>query len=206
MIIRNILRIFKSYKFYLIQIIFFEIIYTTRGYKGNTFNFSNNNIMADNIPCPYYFLFKIEKIIKQYNFHTFIDLGCGSGRVIDFFKNKFPEKKFVGIEYFASQYEYCKKIFENKININIKKEDFTNLNFIKTNANCYFFNNPFKKDSDVIPLIKNIIDKQVIKENVLFIFVNFNKEIVEKIDKIKCIKNYYINNNKGFSVYCLESN
>ena len=85
MIIRNILRIFKSYKFYLIQIIFFEIIYTTRGYKGNTFNFSNNNIMADNIPCPYYFLFKIGKIIKQYNFDTFIDLGCGSGRVIDFF-------------------------------------------------------------------------------------------------------------------------
>ena len=206
MIIRNILRIFKSYKFYLIQIIFFEIIYVIRGYKGNTFNFSNNSIMADNIPCPYYFLFKIEKIIKQYNFHTFIDLGCGSGRVIDFFKNKFPEKKFVGIEYFASQYEYCKKIFENKININIKKEDFTNLNFIKTNANCYFFNNPFKNDSDVIPLIKKIIDKQIIKENILFIFVNFNKEIVEKIDKIKCIKNYYINNNKGFSVYCLENN
>ena len=111
MIIKNALRIFKSYKFFLFQIIFFEIIYSLRGYKGNSFNFSDNQIMADNIPCPYYFLYKIKKTLKQYKFDKFIDLGCGSGRVIDYFDKNFSEKKFVGIEYFLKQYEDCIKSF-----------------------------------------------------------------------------------------------
>ena len=204
MIVKNIIRIFKSYKFFLIQLIFFEIIFRIRGYKGNTFHFSTNNTMADDIPCPYYFLFKINKIIKQYNFHTFIDLGCGSGRTIYFFNENFPEKKFIGIEYYSDQYEYCKKIFKKKNNITISKEDFTNYNFINYGGNCYFFNNPFKNDEDIISVIKKITNNNLLKENILFIFVNFNRKVIEKIDKIKCLKNYYINNNKGFSVHILK--
>lgn len=201
MIIKNALRIFKSYKFFLFQIIFFEIIYRLRGYKGNSFNFSDNQIMADNIPCPYYFLYKIKKTLKQYEFHKFIDLGCGSGRVIDYFDKNFSEKEFVGIEYFLKQYEDCIKSFNKRININITREDFTNFNFINHNADCYFFNNPFKKDSNIIQTIDKILKHQSIKENILFIFVNFDKNVVDKLDNIKCIQNYYINNNKGFSIY-----
>ena len=86
MLIKNLLRIVKSYKLSLITIIFYEIIYLLKGFKGNKFHISKNQKMTNNFPCPYYFLIKIEKTLKKNNFNTFIDLGCGSGRVIDFLK------------------------------------------------------------------------------------------------------------------------
>ena len=86
---KNLFRIISAYKFSLITIIFFELIYLIKGYKGNRFNFSNNDSMADNFPCSYYFLFKIKKTLKNTNFRNFIDLGCGSGRTIDFYNKNF---------------------------------------------------------------------------------------------------------------------
>ena len=84
MLFNTILRILKSYRFSLIKIIFFELIYLIKGYQGNNITFSKNNLMTNNIPCPYYFLHKIEKIISNKDFKIFLDLGCGSGRVINF--------------------------------------------------------------------------------------------------------------------------
>ena len=52
MLFNNILRILKSYRFSLIKIIFFELIYLIKGYKGykgNNITFSNNNLMTNNI-------------------------------------------------------------------------------------------------------------------------------------------------------------
>ena len=107
MIIKNLFRIISSYKLHLIQIILFEILYLVKGYKGIRIDF-----MSNDIPCPYYFLFKMKKNLKKINFYTFLDLGCGSGRVIDFFNKNYSNKNFVGVEYFSTQYEYCKKIFK----------------------------------------------------------------------------------------------
>ena len=87
---------------------FFETIYLLKGFKGNKINFSKNKMMSDNIPCPYFFLIKIKKTLEPLSFEKFIDLGCGSGRVINFFNESFPNKSFVGIEYFSDQYNYCK--------------------------------------------------------------------------------------------------
>ena len=87
-IINNLIRIIKNYKFSIFTTMFFELVYLFKGYKGNRFNFSNNDLMADNLPCPYYFLFKIKKALKNQNFYNFLDLGCGSGRVIYFFNKK----------------------------------------------------------------------------------------------------------------------
>ena len=56
--------------------------------------------MSDNIPCPYYFLIKIKKMLNEKNFTKFIDLGCGSGRVIDFFHKNFKNKNFFGYRVF----------------------------------------------------------------------------------------------------------
>ena len=108
MLIKNLSRILKDYKFSLIPIVFYEIFYLLKGSKGNKFHFSNNNKMSDDIPCPYYFLTKIKKELREETFNTFIDLGCGSGRVIDFFSKSFSNKKFIGIENFNNQYKYCK--------------------------------------------------------------------------------------------------
>ena len=43
MIFKNLLRILKSYRFSLIKIIFFELIYLIKGNKGNKFTFSKCN-------------------------------------------------------------------------------------------------------------------------------------------------------------------
>ena len=71
MLFNTILRILKSYRFSLIKIILFELIYLIKGYKGNNITFSKNKLMTNNIPCPYYFLHKIEKIIRNKDFKIF---------------------------------------------------------------------------------------------------------------------------------------
>ena len=133
MLFNTILRILKSYRFSLIKIILFELIYLIKGYKGNNITFSKNNLMTDNIPCPYYFLHKIEKIISNKDFKIFLDLGCGSGRVINFFNKKLLNKKFIGIEYFNEQFLHCKTSFEKHESIKLIQEDFTKFDFLQYN-------------------------------------------------------------------------
>jgi len=206
MMLKNLFTIINSYKLSLITIVFFEILYLIKGYKGNRFNFSDNEYMANNLPTPYYFLFKIKKTLENNNFSNFIDLGCGSGRTIDFFNKNFYNKNFIGIEYFSEQYEYCRKIFQSKNNIKIIQTDFTKLNFFQYNADCYFFNNPFKKDLEFIKFIKRVINFSLKKKYILFIFVNFNKKNIENLANIQCIKSFYINDTKGYSICSLNNN
>ena len=204
MVLKNLFRIISDYKFSTIIVIFFELLYLIRGYKGNRFNFSNNDLMTDNIPCPYYLLFKIKQNLKNNSFFKFLDLGCGSGRVIDFFNKNFPNKNLIGIEYFTEQYEYCRKIFQKQTNIKIAKADFTKSDFFQYDADCYFFNDPFKKDSEFAKFIEKIINFSFKKRGVLFIFVNCNRKVIEQLKNIQCVKNFSINNKMGYSIYCLN--
>ena len=199
MLIKNLSRILKDYKFSLIPIVFYEIFYLLKGSKGNKFHFSNNNKMSDDIPCPYYFLTKIKKELREETFNTFIDLGCGSGRVIDFFSKSFSNKKFIGIENFNNQYKYCKKTFEGRDNIHILQEDFTKSNFIKHNSDCYFFNNPFKDENEFVKFM-NLNRNFFNKKKIIFIFVNYDQQIILKFKYLKKIKEFYISKNKGYSI------
>ena len=200
MLFNTILRILKSYRFSLIKIIFFELIYLIKGYKGNNITFSKNNLMTNNIPCPYYFLHKIEKIISNKDFRIFLDLGCGSGRVINFFNKKLLSKKFIGIEYFNEQFLHCEKSFEKHENIKLIQEDFTKFDFLQYNADCYFLNDPIKDDLIFIEILKKI-NSVINKRNILLIFVNCNNKIFKSLKNIACIESYYINDKKGYSIY-----
>ena len=204
MLLKNFIRIITSYKFSIITIIFFELIYLFKGYRGNKFNFSDNDLMTDNLPCPYYFLFKIKKALKNQNFYNFLDLGCGSGRVIDFFNKSFPNKNLIGIEYFNNQFEYCEKIFQDKKNIKIVQADFTKSDFFQYNADCYFFNDPFKKNLEFIKCVEKIINFSLNKKQSLLIFVNHNKKIIDELKNIRCIESFYVSNIKGYSICCLN--
>ena len=206
MIARNFIRIIKSYKFSIITIIFFELIYLLRGYRGNKFNFSNNDLMTDNLPCPYYFLFKIKKFLKNKNFYNFLDLGCGSGRVIDFFNKNFPNKNLIGVEYFDNQFAHCEKIFQGKKNIKIVQADFTKSDFFQYNADCYFFNDSFKKNLEFIKCVEQIISFSLNKKQSLLIFVNCNKKIIDELKNIRCMESFYISNIKGYSICCIKDN
>ena len=204
MLIKNLLRIVKDYKFSLIAIVFYEIIYLLKGSKGNKFHFSENNKMSDDIPCPYYFLTKIKKELQEEDFSIFIDLGCGSGRIIDFFSKNFSGKKFIGIENFNDQYEYCKKIFQGKENIYIFQDDFTKSEFFKYNADCYFFNNPFRDEKEFIKFM-DLNRNFFFKKKIIFIFVNYNEKIIHDLKYLKNIKNFYISKNKGYSICYLNN-
>ena len=209
MSLKNLIRIIINYKFSIITIIFFELLYLIKGYKGNKFNFSNSDLMTDNLPCPYYFLSKIKKALNNSNFSNFsnfLDLGCGSGRAIDFFNKNFANKNFVGIEYFATQYEYCKKIFQKEKNIKIIQQDFTKFDFFQYNIDCYFFNDPFKKNSESFKFIAKIINFCLNKKKIMFIFVNCNKSIIGELKNIQCIESCYISNTRGYSIYFLNDN
>ena len=196
MLIKNLLRIVKSYKLSLITIIFYEIIYLLKGFKGNKFHISKNQKMTNNFPCPYYFLIKIEKTLKKNNFNTFIDLGCGSGRVIDFFN-----KKFIGIDYFSKHSAFCKKIFKNDTNIQVIQSDFTQLNLNNYNADCFFFNDPISNKEESVNFLKRIKNSERLKKNSIFIFVNCDKKLLNSFNEVECITSYYINNTKGYSIY-----
>jgi len=205
MLIKNFFRIIKDHKFFLIPIIFYELIYFLKGYKGFKFNFSNNNEMSDNIPCPYYFLIKIKKKLNEKNFIKFIDLGCGSGRVIDFFYKNFENKNFLGIEYFDKQYKFCKNNFINQKNIEIIQSNFIKKDVFKYDSACYFLNAPFKRSEDFLNFIQTMQNYHV-KKNFLVITVNIDKKTLDKIKNIEFIESFFIGNNKGYSIFSLSSN
>jgi len=203
--IRNMLRILFTYRFFLLKIIYYELIFIIKGYKGNKISFSQNSVMTDNIPSPYYFLYKIKKIISKYDFKTFIDLGCGSGRVIDFFNKSFSDKNFIGIEYYEEQYKYCKKYFIKNKNINLINSDFTKFNFLKYNSDCFFFNEPIKDQDTFIKALNAIINFKHRKNNILLIFLNCEKKILNDLNGIELVSSHYINENKGFSIYKIKT-
>ena len=200
MIIKNTLRIIRDYKFSLVKIIFFELLYFIKGYSGFKFNFSNNSTMADNIPCPYYFLLIIKKYLEKSNFIRLVDLGCGSGRVIDFFNNSFPKKKFIGIEYFFQQFEYCKNSFDKNDNVKIIQADFTKIDIMKLNSDYFFLTAPFKNTHDFLNFVERIISLS--NKKIFFIIINYNKKTIEKIKNIEIIETYYISESTGYSICC----
>ena len=198
-LIKNFFRIFRNYKLSSFLLIFFEIFYFFRGFKGFKFNFSINDHMTDNIPCPYYFLFKIKNDLSNNSFEKLIDLGCGSGRIIDFFNNNFYNKKFVGIEFFDAQYEHCRNIFKNQKNIEIIQGDFTKIDLDRSAPDCFFISAPFKKSIDFLNFMKNLINASSNKKR-LFIIINYDKNIISNLKGLECLKSFYIANGTGYSI------
>lgn len=199
-LIKYLSRIFKDYKFSILLLFFFEMYYFIQGYKGFKINLSKNDLMTDNIPCPYFFLSKIKKDLSGDSFSKLIDLGCGSGRIIDFFNNNYSNKKFVGIDFFEEQYNYCSKIFKNHENIEIIKSDFTKINLSKHESDCFFISAPFKNNQDFIEFLHKLINSSHKKKR-LFIIINYDKNIIDNFKELKCIKSFYVGNRTGYSIY-----
>jgi len=198
----NILfKILKSYNVYIFIIIFFEIYYYIKKYKGFKFNISKNKTMTDDIPCPYYFMFKILKVLKKKKFKSCVDLGCGSGRIIDFINKNFTNKKLVGIEYFDQQYNYSKKIFEKSKNISIIQSDFTKLNLRRNIYDIYFISAPFKNKKDFLKFMKKFTKIEKIKKKIIIV-INYEKKLLQKVNKLRFIDSFYLSEDKGYSI-CL---
>ncbi len=162
-----------SYKFSLIYILFYELIHILLGYKGNSFNIRNDLQSTDNIPCPYYFLHKIYDIIKKENIKSFVDLGCGNGRVLYFF-NKKMKIDYLGVELFEDAFNSCLKIFKNNHNVKLIKKSFFDLDF-KNTYDCYFLNDPLKEVGEHNRLVTTIISSLGQSQKPLFVTVNLTE-------------------------------
>ena len=201
-ILKSLTRIISDYRFYIFIILYFEFYYFVKKYNGFNINYSNNIKMADNIPCPYYFLFKIKKNISQIKFKSFIDLGCGSGRIIDFINRNFLNKKIYGVEYFSKQYKFCKLLFKSESNIKIIKSDFTKLKLKNINYDIIFISAPFNKKVDFKKFMIKICRNKLFK-NKIFVIINYDYNLIKSIKSLRFIDTFYLSKEKGYSI-CLN--
>ncbi len=171
---KKIIDLIYSYKFSIIYILFYEFIFVLLGYKGNSFDVRKHSKATDTIPCSYFFLVKIYNVIKNQNINSFIDLGCGNGRVIYFLNNKL-KINYTGVELFKNSYDYCSKIFNDSPNISIINKNFFDLDYKKLQYDCYFLNDPLHNLEDHNKLINTIISSFEPSKKAIFITVNLTK-------------------------------
>tara|TARA_B100001059_G_scaffold218782_1_gene239293 strand:+ start:321 stop:926 length:606 start_codon:yes stop_codon:yes gene_type:complete len=172
---KKIIDLIKSYQFYIIFIIFYEFVYILFGYKGNSFFYRKSDKSTDTIPCPYYFLNKIYDIIKKEDVNSFIDLGCGNGRVLYYF-NKKIKIKYTGVELFKDSYNTCLNTFKSHHNVKLINANFFDLNFNDFKFDCFFLNDPLVEVGDHNKLINSIISSlKRSKSSAIFVTVNLTE-------------------------------
>ena len=198
--ILNLFKIIFSYRKYCFHVIFFEIFYFFKGYKNININILNHEKFTDNIPCSYFFLFKIKKFLLKKKIKSMIDLGCGGGRSI-YFLNKDLKIKYYGLEYHEGIYNSCKNLFNLDENVKILNEDFMSLNFLEFNCDCFFINDPLRNKNDFDKLIQNILKfKNNNSQIAYFILVNVDKDKREILKSCKLIEFLQIAT-KGYYIY-----
>ena len=83
----HLVKILKLYRFHIVKILIFELFFLIRMFKGGEIKINNHKHYSDNIPCPYFFLWKIKNFLVRSKIKSLIDLGCGNGRAIYFLNN-----------------------------------------------------------------------------------------------------------------------
>ena len=138
--------------------------------------------------------------IKDRNKLTFIDVGCGKGKVL-LVASDFGFKEIIGIELSKKLLITCKINLNNYKKLKVKKKSIKliNINATKykiTNENVFYFFDPFSKI-----ILDNFLKKilESFKKNKRKIYIIFanppkqNKLLNSKFKKIKIIKkNKYI--------------
>ncbi len=187
---------FFKYNFILIfKIVMYEIYYLK-----NSFNFhyikSNNKKYFDHIPSPYYYLSLIYKDINKLKFKNkiFIDLGWGTGRVLNFFYER-GFKKLIGVEQSKKAIQLFYK--ENKKKkIKILNKDILNYNF-QTNTGIIYLYNPAPK-----PIMRRLIQKIKKKKfkNVTIIYLS--PDYINLFDDkyFILVKKAYDENLRGYAI------
>jgi len=193
-----------SYKFFLFKIFWYEFIYILLGYKGNSINLRKNEIATDTIPCPYLFLTKISPQLEKENITSFIDLGCGNGRVIYFF-NKKINIQYTGVELFQDSYSLTQKSFKKSNNIKIINQNFFDLDYKSINSDCYFINDPLRFDSDHNKLINLIFTAhRELNTNTIFVLVNLSESKLRVFSNLYLLDNFKIGS-RGYHIYKLKN-
>jgi len=189
-----------SYRYSLIKILLFEIFYIILGYKGNKFINRNSELATDTIPCPYFFLHKIANEIKRLNIKSITDIGCGNGRVINFF-NKKLHIQLNGYEIFSDSYNFCSKYFKSYKNVKIYNTNFFHGDYLKGEVDCYFINDPVKDTIVHRESFKKLL--KAVKSGgkvVHFILINMSPKKLEIFKELNFVSSYRAGK-KGFFIY-----
>jgi len=146
-------------------------------------------------PTPYYFLKVIEKQIIKIGIKdfTFIDFGCGSGRVTNYFKNIF--KIAIGIDKNKNYKKFSTSPKQKFIHLNLR--NLNKLNKIEKNITgnrALYFNEPF----DIFLVIKII--KLFLKRKIKCLVITTNTKII-KIKGLKIIFLKKFNNKENLRIY-----
>ena len=195
---------FNNFKFYgffnYIKIIFYEIFYQIlflrfSDFTTNTkFKYFNKRYNSINLPTPYYFLKLILMKIENEKKDVFIDFGCGNGRILNFFSNKY--KLLIGFDINLNNLNIKKKK-----NIRIKKIDLRKiyetkreLLSIKDKSKILYFYDPFDEQ-----LTKKIIEEFSVYGDLIILInlditlnkkykIMFKKQFFDKKRSIKILR------------------
>lgn len=185
--------ILKNYRFYSFHILIYEFIfYIFHEKRYNKFEYLNSSFLSDSIPCPYFFLKKIDKFINEKKLNHICDLGSGFGKILYYF-GKFNKIKIDGIEYEKKIYLSSKFLENNEIKI--FNDDILKFNLKNKSYDLFFLNDPLKKKNDLLSLILRI---KKFYQNVYLVFINLDKKKRNIINEnLKIIEKFEISKNKN---------
>ena len=191
-----------------IKMSFYELVYLSRSeYRKHFFHdesittnyeeidFKNQSLIFDGPyhPTPIYHLKLIEKVLQKMNLKsfTFIDFGCGAGRVTFFFRKMF--KKIIGIDINQNY----KKFFNEEIFFlkDIRKiKSLNDLPIIKdTNNFVLFFYRPIE-DNSLFKIIKVFNKKKI-----YIITINVKKNNLENLSLV--YEKYFADTSRNIIIY-----
>tara|TARA_B100000963_G_scaffold112434_1_gene97868 strand:- start:29 stop:649 length:621 start_codon:yes stop_codon:yes gene_type:complete len=199
--LKAIFNLFKNYHFYALPILLNEIIFNFKHDKFfNKIKILNSNSLSDSIPCPYFFLQKIEKFIKKKNIKIICDLGSGYGKIIYFF-GKYLKYKIDGVELDREIFDKSKKLAD--ININIINKNILNYDLSIIRYDLLILNDPLKKLKDFQLIIKKIRN---LKHDCYVVLINITLDKANILmNNLEIIKIYKITRNKNI-YFCKKLN
>lgn len=190
---KSIIGIIKNYKFYVLTVILYEIIFSVLyNKKYNRFEYLNSNFFSDSIPIPFLFLKKIEIFIIKKNIKQLCDLGSGFGKILYYF-GKIKKIKIDGIEVEKKIYDISVSL-EDK-DIKIYNEDILKFDLKKNSYETFILNDPLKKKDDLSKLILNIKKEY---KSIYLIFINIDSSKQNLIsDKLNIIDKFIVSKSRN---------
>ena len=207
----NLFKILSSYKGFIFKLFYFETWYLIRSIKYREFSlsfdkpslFEEYKDSVEYVPTPYYFLREALNFI-DYSNGSIIDIGCGSGRALRYFKEYTKSHnihEFIGIDLNTQVLDVGRKFNDEIKYIN---NDATIYEFPQDTIFIYLFN-PFGQSS-MSNFIDNLVSqKNKFKSKVRIIYVSpVHMDLFEKDFRLifKNINEF----NKGIAVFDMQLN
>ena len=81
---------------------------------------------------------QIIKLLNSNRPKTIIDAGCGNGRLLGQLAKKYPQHRFIGIEYNSMLYNYCQHKYSKLKNIIFLNQDLLTFDYNQADIIYYF--------------------------------------------------------------------